>query len=115
MAEDSAVRENLHAMRDYLWEELEKIEGLRIYGTPSDREKKIALFSFTVEGAFPADIAQILDKMGIAVRSGHMCAEPLLNRFGQTSMVRASLAPYNTLAECDVFVAGLRRAVNMLR
>ena len=115
MAEDTGVQDNLRAMRDYMWDGLERIEGLRIYGTPRDREKKIALFSFTVEGAFPADLAQILDKMGIAVRSGHMCAEPLLNRFGQTSMVRASLAPYNTLAECEAFIAALRRAVKMLR
>ena len=115
MAEDRKVQENLRTMRDYLLEELGKIEGLRIYGRPRDPEKKIALFSFTVEGAFPADLAQILDKMGIAVRSGHMCAEPLLRRYGQTSMLRASLAPYNTPAECEAFVAGLRRAVKMLR
>ena len=55
------------------------------------------------------------DKMGIALRSGHMCAEPLLRRYGQTSMLRASLAPYNTMAECETFVKSLRRAVDMLR
>ena len=55
------------------------------------------------------------DKMGIAVRTGHMCAEPLLHRYGQTSLLRASLAPYNTLAECESFVTALRRAVQMLR
>ena len=115
MAEDAGLQENQRAMRDYMLEELPKIAGLRLYGQPCDPQKKIPLFSFTVEGAFPADLAQILDKMGIAVRSGHMCAEPLLNRFGQTSMLRASLAPYNTLAECERFVAALRRAVNMLR
>ena len=115
MAEEPALQENLRTMRDYLREELQKIDGLRLYGQPRDPEKKIPLFSFTVEGAFPADLAQILDKMGIAVRSGHMCAEPLLNRFGQTSMLRASLAPYNTLAECETFVTVLRRAVRMLR
>jgi cysteine desulfurase/selenocysteine lyase len=102
-------------MRDYLLAELPKIDGLRLYGTPREAERKIPLFSFTVEGAFAGDLAQILDKMGIAVRSGHMCAEPLLRRYGQTSMLRASLAPYNTLAECEAFVASLRRAINMLR
>ena len=88
---------------------------MRLYGTPRDPERKIPLFSFSVEGAFAGDLAQILDKMGIAVRSGHMCAEPLLARYGQTSLLRASLAPYNTLAECEAFVAALRRAINMLR
>lgn len=115
MAEDAEVEANLNAMRDYLLAELPSIDGLRIYGTPRDAARKLPLFSFTVEGAFPVDIAQILDKMGIAVRSGHMCAEPLLRRYGQTSMLRASLAPYNTLAECEAFVAALHRAVNMLR
>lgn len=115
MAEDAELQENQRTMRDFLLEELPKMEGLHLYGQPRDPEKKIPLFSFTVEGAFPADLAQILDKMGIAVRSGHMCAEPLLNRFGQTSMLRASLAPYNTLAECETFVTVLRRAVQMLR
>ena len=115
MARDAALQEAQRAMRDYLLEELPKVEGLRLYGVPRDAERKIPLFSFTVEGAFPADLAQILDKMGVAVRSGHMCAEPLLRRNGQTSMLRASLAPYNTLAECEFFVKALRRAVNMLR
>ena len=115
MGEDLALQDAQRAMRDYLLEELPKIDGLRLYGTPREAAHKIPLFSFTVEGAFPADLAQILDKMGFAVRSGHMCAEPLLRRFGQTSMLRASLAPYNTLAECEAFVKALRRAVNMLR
>ena len=115
MAEDAALQANLDAMRDYLFEELGRIEGLRIYGTPREAAHKIPLFSFTVEGAFPSDLAQILDKMGIALRSGHMCAEPLLRRYGQTSMLRASLAPYNTMAECETFVKSLRRAVDMLR
>jgi len=107
----AAEREN----KAYLTEELSRIDGLRLYGTPRDPERKIPLFSFSVEGAFAGDLAQILDKMGIAVRSGHMCAEPLLARYGQTSLLRASLAPYNTLAECESFVAALRRAINMLR
>jgi cysteine desulfurase/selenocysteine lyase len=115
MAEDPQLQDNQCAMRDFLLEELPRIPGLRIYGLPRDPQRKIPLFSFTLDGAFPADLAQILDKMGIAVRSGHMCAEPLLRRFGQTSMLRASLAPYNTLAECETFLAALRRAAAMLR
>ena len=115
MAEDPALQAAQRTMRDYLLEEFRKIDGLRLYGTPREAERKIPLFSFTVEGAFAGDLAQILDKMGIAVRSGHMCAEPLLRRYGQTSLLRASLAPYNTLAECESFVVSLRRAIKMLR
>ena len=115
LAENDALRANEIAMRDCLLTELSKIDGLRIYGQPRNPAHKIPLISFTVEGAFPADLAQILDKMGIALRSGHMCAEPLLRRYGQTSLLRASLAPYNTLQECEAFAAALRRAVNMLR
>lgn len=115
LAEDPEVQANQRAMRDYLLAELPRIDGLRIYGLPRDPAQKIPLISFAVEGAFPSDLAQILDKMGIAVRTGHMCAEPLLRRYGQTSLLRASLAPYNTLAECESFVTALRRAVQMLR
>ncbi|MBO6082938.1 MAG: SufS family cysteine desulfurase [Bacteroidales bacterium] len=115
LAEDPEVQANQRAMRDYLLAELPRIDGLRIYGLPRDPAQKIPLISFAVEGAFPSDLAQILDKMGIAVRTGHMCAEPLLRRYGQTSLLRASLAPYNTLAECEFFVTALRRAVQMLR
>ena len=107
----AAEREN----KAYLSEELSRIDGLRIFGTPRDAARKLPIFSFAVEGAFAGDLAQILDKMGIAVRSGHMCAEPLLFRYGQASLLRASLAPYNTLAECEAFMAALRRAINMLR
>ena len=115
MAADPELKAAERENKAFLAEELGRIDGLRLYGTPSDPARKIPLFSFTVEGAFAGDLAQILDKMGIAVRSGHMCAEPLLARYGQTSMLRASLAPYNTLAECESFVASLRRAINMLR
>jgi len=115
LTEDKELQAANRKMRDYLLEELPKIDGLRLYGTPRDPARKIPLFSFAVEGAFAGDLAQILDKMGFAVRSGHMCAEPLLARYGQTSLLRASLAPYNTLSECEAFVAALRRAINMLR
>ena len=88
------------------------IEGAVLYGNV---EKKIPLFSFNIEGCHPGDIAQILDKMGIAVRTGMMCAEPLMSRFGVTSMVRASFAPYNTLDEAKYFISSLKRVVGMLR
>lgn len=97
---------------DYLNQKLGEIEGLVIYGKSA---QKIPLFSFTVEGVHHSDLALILDKMGVAVRSGLMCAEPLIDKFGQTGMVRVSLAPYNTLEECDMFLGYLNRGIKMLR
>ena len=67
-----------------------------------------------MEGVHHEDLALILDKMGIAVRSGQMCAEPTMDRFGVTGMLRASFGPYNTMAEAETFIKGLQRAINML-
>ena len=78
-------------------------------------DEKIPLFSFSVEGVHHEDLALILDKMGVAVRSGQMCAEPLMERFGVTGMLRVSLAPYNTMEEAEYFVECLNRAIDMLR
>lgn len=97
---------------DYLYQNLKAIDGLRLYGVGPN---KIPVFSFSIEGIHHEDMALLLDKMGVAVRSGMMCAEPLMNRFGVTGMLRASLAPYNTLQECEIFIAALNRAVSMLR
>ena len=97
---------------EYMVEELPKIEGVKLYGTAS---AKIPLFSISVEGCNPGDLAQILDKMGVAARSGMMCTEPLMSRFGVTSMLRISFAPYNTLDEAQYFMASLKRAINMVR
>lgn len=103
------------SIRDYLLEELTKDERIRLYGVPrGTNEEKIPLFSFTVEGVHHEDLALILDKMGIAVRSGQMCAEPVMDRFGVTGMLRASVAPYNTMEEAEYFVKCLNRAINML-
>lgn len=96
-------------------EELPRIEGCHLYGTPVDNTCKAPVFSFTIDGAHASDLALILDKMGIAVRSGHMCAEPLLDRLGVTSLLRVSMAPYNTLEECKYFMESLNKAVEMLR
>ena len=109
------VKAQERAIVAYLAEELPRIEGLKIFGLPTGLETKIPLFSLTVEGTHPTDIAQILDKLGIAVRSGLMCAEPLVRRFSDRGMLRASFLPYNTLDEAEVFVAGLKRAVKMLK
>jgi cysteine desulfurase/selenocysteine lyase len=80
---------------------------LRILGDSPD---KGAILSFTVDGAHAHDIAQVLDRYGVAVRAGTHCAEPLMRRFGVTSSVRASFALYNTLAEADAFVDALFKA-----
>ena len=96
-------------------ESLQEIPGLHLYGVPQTPEEKIPVFSFTVEGAHHEDLALILDKMGIAVRSGQMCAEPLMDRFGVTGMVRASFAPYNTQEEAEYFIKSLNKAIKMLK
>ena len=102
-------------VRDYLLEELTKDERITLYGVPrGTSEEKIPLFSFTVKGVHHEDLALILDKMGVAVRSGQMCAEPLMDRFGVTGMLRASLAPYNTMEEAEYFVKCLNKATDML-
>ncbi|MGN0191825.1 MAG: aminotransferase class V-fold PLP-dependent enzyme, partial [Candidatus Cryptobacteroides sp.] len=69
---------------------------------------------FSVDGVHHEDLALLLDKMGVAVRSGQMCAEPLMDRFGVTGMLRVSLAPYNTLEEVEIFGKALQKAVSIL-
>ncbi len=93
-------------------ERLAAIDRLRIYGTTVD---KCAIVSFNVEGVHPYDMGMILDKLGIAVRTGQHCAEPVMDHFGVTGMCRASFALYNTLAEADALADGVARAVRMLR
>ena len=112
---DALLKANERVITAYLSEELPRIDGLHLYGTPAELETKVPLFSLTVDGTHPSDLAQILDKLGIAVRSGWMCAEPLVRRFSEHGMLRASFLPYNTLEEAEAFVAGLRRAVRMLQ
>ncbi len=96
-----------HAMRNILTEN----PRIRLYGTA---EPKIPVFSFSVDGLHHEDLALLLDKMGVAVRSGQMCAEPLMDRFGVTGMLRVSLAPYNTLEEVEIFGKSLDKAIDML-
>ena len=102
-------------LKEYVYEELSRMEGVRIFGTSADLSEKVPLFSIAVQGAHHEDLALILDKMGIAVRSGQMCAEPLMDRFGVTGMLRASFAPYNTMQEAEYFVSSLRKAISMLK
>lgn len=91
---------------------LSEIEGLRIYGTTDD---KAPILGFDVAGAGHYDIGLILDKLGIAIRTGHHCAEPIMARFGISGMCRASFGLYNTIAEADALADGVARAVKMLR
>ena len=91
--------------------ELLKIEGVKIYGTTTE---KTAVISFNVGEIHPYDIGVILDKLGIAVRTGHHCAQPIMDFYKIPGTIRASFSFYNTKEEIDVFVAGLKRAVMML-
>lgn len=96
----------------YASEELKKIEGLRIYG---EAERRCPLISFTIDGTHPYDVGMILDKLGVAIRTGHHCAEPVMTHFGVTGMCRASIGMYNTKEEVDILVRGVERAVMMLK
>ena len=94
----------------YGTQELEKIEGLRIYGTTN----KASVISFNIDGIHPYDIGSILDKLGVAVRTGHHCAQPIMNFYCIPGTVRASFAFYNTKEEIDVLAAAVKKAKMML-
>lgn len=100
-----------HELLLYGTQELKKIEGLTIYG---DVPNKAAVISFNVGNIHPYDLGTIVDKLGIAVRTGHHCAQPVMDRFNIPGTVRASFAFYNTKEEIDVMVKAMQRAVNML-
>lgn len=100
-----------HDLLQYATEKLAEIPGMRFIGTA---EKKCSVISFVIDGTHPYDVGVILDKLGIAVRTGHHCAQPVMDRFGIPGTIRASLAVYNTKEEIDILVAGIQRAVNML-
>ena len=110
-----AVVKQADDVKEYVYGELMDIPGLRLFGIPRTMDEKIGLFSFVVEGAHHEDLALILDKMGVAVRSGQMCAEPLMDRYAVTGMLRASFAPYNTMEEAEYFIKSLKRAIEMLK
>lgn len=100
-----------HELVVYATEKLKKIEGLKIYG---DVKNKAAVISFNVKNIHPFDIGTILDKQGVAVRTGHHCTQPLMAHFNIPGTIRASFAFYNTKQEIDVFVTALEKAVKML-
>ena len=118
LLKDSELQQETDAVSNYLFTALRQAQGpnaIRLFGVPRGTETKVPLFSFVVEGAHHEDLALILDKMGIAVRSGQMCAEPLMDRFGVTGMVRVSLAPYNTMEEAEYFIKSLNKAIALLK
>lgn len=115
MMRNESLTKYCDGVKEYLMEELLKDERIALYGVPSSMEEKIPLFSISVKGAHHEDLALILDKMGIAARSGQMCAEPCMDRFGVTGMLRLSLAPYNTMEEAEYFIKSLDKAVKMLQ
>lgn len=107
----AAIKAHEDELLAYATEQLSTITGLRFIGTAAH---KSSVISFVVEGTHPYDIGVILDKLGIAVRTGHHCAQPVMEAYGIPGTVRMSLAMYNTKAEVDALVAGLRRALGML-
>lgn len=97
---------------EYAQSELLKIDGLKIIGTA---DQKVSVISFIIEGLHPFDVGTLLDKQGIAVRTGHHCTQPIMDFFKIPGTIRASFAFYNTMEEVDILVNGLKRSVNMLK
>ena len=107
-----AVEAHERDVARYGEELLRQIDGLKIYGTT---EEKCSIISFNVEGVHHYDLGMILDKLGIAIRTGQHCAEPVMAHYGITGMCRASIAMYNTREEMEALYKGVERAVRMLR
>ncbi len=107
-----AVETHEAQLLSYATSKLSQVDGLRIYGTDPS---KCGIVSFNVEGVHPYDLGMILDKLGVAIRTGQHCAEPTMTHYGVTGMCRASFGMYNTMAEIDTLVSGVERATKMLR
>jgi cysteine desulfurase/selenocysteine lyase len=107
---DNIQKQELELL-NYATEQLLAIEGLKIYGTA---EEKTSVISFNIDGIHPYDIGTIVDKLGIAVRTGHHCAQPIMNFFEIPGTIRASFAFYNTKEEIDVMVEAVKKAKMML-
>ncbi|MBR4854434.1 MAG: cysteine desulfurase [Alistipes sp.] len=107
-----AVEQYERELTQYATEKLSQIDGLRIYGQTED---KCSIVSFNVDGVHHYDLGMILDKLGIAIRTGQHCAEPVMQHYSITGMCRASFAMYNTKEEVDLLYKGVERAVRMLR
>lgn len=107
-----AIRAHENELLHYATEQLEQIDGLRIIGKAKN---KISVISFIIEGVHPQDLGILLDNRGIAVRTGHHCAQPLMDCYRIPGTTRASFAMYNTKEEIDALIAGLNKAIKMLR
>ena len=107
-----AIAAHEKKLLDYATDQLLQIEGLKIYGTAAH---KTSVISFNVGDIHPYDLGTIIDKKGIAVRTGHHCTQPIMDFFGIPGTIRASFAFYNTTTEIDLFVSALKKAVTMLR
>ena len=107
------IREAEHEVMEYALELLREIEGFRLVGG-MDAHHRAGVISFLVGNIHPFDLGEILDQQGIAVRTGHHCAQPIMDRYGIPGTVRASLAVYNTKAEMDRLAAGIRKAMTIL-
>ncbi len=106
------IRVHEDALLQSVTTKLEKIDGLRIIGKAAH---KVSVASFVIEGIHPADMGVLLDNYGVAVRTGHHCTQPLMNRFAIPGTIRASFAMYNTEEEIDVLMDGLNKAIRLLR
>ena len=106
------IRRHEDELLQYATGHLENIDGLRIIGKA---KHKVSVASFVVEGVHPQDLGILLDNQGVAVRTGHHCTQPLMNRFGIPGTTRASFAMYNTKDEIDVLIEGLHKAIRLLK
>jgi cysteine desulfurase/selenocysteine lyase len=102
-----AIRAWEAELLDYATERVRSIAGVRLIGTPRDR---VGVLSFLLDGVHPHDLGTVLDDEGIALRAGHHCAQPVMQRFGVPATARASFAFYNTRDEVDALVGGIERA-----
>jgi len=122
-----AMAAHEHMLLEHATKELLTIDGLRIIGTAKASSsrvglgsvvevgKKVGVISFVIEGVHHYDLGTLLDQQGIAVRTGHHCTQPLMERFGVSGTTRASFACFNTIAEVDALVAGVKKGLKMLR
>ena len=107
----NTIAEHENNLLEYATKEILKIDGVKIYGTS---ENKSGIISFNIDGIHPYDIGVLLDKMGIAIRTGHHCTQPIMERFNIPGTARISLAIYNTIKEIDVCIASIKKAKQML-
>ncbi|MBK8498410.1 MAG: cysteine desulfurase [Flavobacteriales bacterium] len=107
-----AMAAHERTLLEHATKELLAIDGLRIIGTAKE---KVGVISFVIDGVHHYDLGTLLDQQGIAVRTGHHCTQPLMDRFGVSGTTRASFACFNTIAEVDAMVAGVKKGVKMLR